>query len=212
LKNDEKTANIMIDLGYVLFKFADYYKSIAHLKKGIELADKINNNSLKKQGYNYLHKVYYKTGDFRKAYEILIKYAEINENISLSDLNKTISEMQIKLDFDKKQSEIDKRDQKIKLIESPLSSPDTMPPTVKNVLVISIPLGIVKHPALDVVISCLISLSILLPSTIKCNMHDPLLGIVIVLVQSPGSEPKLTPLGSLSIEHTLETGSLLVTV
>lgn len=102
LKNDDKTANIMIDLGYVLFKFADYYKAIAHLKKGIELADKVNNNSLKKQGYNYLHKVYYKTGDFRKAYEMLIKYAEINENISLIDLNKTISEMQIKLDFDKK--------------------------------------------------------------------------------------------------------------
>jgi uncharacterized membrane protein YukC len=33
---------------------------------------------------------------------MLIKYAEINENISLIDLNKTISEMQIKLDFDKK--------------------------------------------------------------------------------------------------------------
>ena len=102
LKNDEKTANIMIDLGYVLFKYADYYKSIAHLKKGIELANNINNNTLKKQGYNYLHKVYYKTGDFRKAYEALMKYAEINENISLNDLNKTISEMQIKLDFDKK--------------------------------------------------------------------------------------------------------------
>lgn len=100
--DDEKTSEIMIDLGYVLFKFADYYKSIAHLKRGIDLAEKVNNNSLKKQGYHFLHTVYYKSGDFRKAYEALQKYSEINENLKLSEINKTLSEMQIKLDFDKK--------------------------------------------------------------------------------------------------------------
>ena len=100
--DDEKTSEIMIDLGYVLYKFADYYKAIAHLKKGIELADKVNNISLKKQGFHFLHTVYYKSGDFRKAYEALQNYTEINENLKLSEINKTLSEMQIKLDFDKK--------------------------------------------------------------------------------------------------------------
>lgn len=99
---DDEKSTIMIDLGFILFKYADYYKSIAHLKKGIEFAEKSNNNQLIKQAYFYLHTTYYKSGDFRKAYETLQKYTEINEDLKINEINKTISEMQVKLDFDKK--------------------------------------------------------------------------------------------------------------
>ncbi len=100
-ENKNKQADIFINIGFVLFKFADYYKSIAHLKKGISIAEEIKNLTIKKTGLNYLHIVYFKTGDFRKAYEALEEYNKINEDISINNFNKTISEMQIKLNLDK---------------------------------------------------------------------------------------------------------------
>lgn len=100
-ENKNKQADIFINIGFVLFKFADYYKSIAHLKKGISIADEIKNQTIKKTGLNYLHLVYFKAGDFRKAYETLEDYNKINEDISINNFNKTISEMQIKLNLDK---------------------------------------------------------------------------------------------------------------
>lgn len=100
-ENKIKQANIFINIGFVLFKFADYYKSIAHLKKGISIANEIKNLTIKKTGLNYLHLVYFKAGDFRKAYETLEEYNKINEDISINNFNKTISEMQIKLNLDK---------------------------------------------------------------------------------------------------------------
>jgi tetratricopeptide (TPR) repeat protein len=99
-------------LSFTLLNIASLYdamgdtdQSIQYNSEGLQLAKMIGAKSQKRIAYQGLSKAYQKKNDFKQAYQYHLLYAQVNDSIFEENKTRTITEMQVKYESEKKEFE-----------------------------------------------------------------------------------------------------------
>jgi len=92
-----------ISLAY--YRKADYQKAIEHMQKAVEVTDSTNLDYVR-MNYNLLAYDYIGLKNTEKATEALDKYVELTDRVYRGNQKKTIAEMEVKYETEKKQAQI----------------------------------------------------------------------------------------------------------
>lgn len=92
------------------------YKVIVHATNALNYAEKNNNISIKRVSLRHLSEAYEKQGKTKLALDIFKAYHILTDSIINKEKVKTIEELRIMFDLEKKESEIVIQDQKIKTL------------------------------------------------------------------------------------------------
>ena len=75
-------------------------------QQALEIASGTGNRQVELQCYETLHKIYYQSGEYKKAYEYMLKSAAINDSLFNEKKETIVSELQTKYQTEKKENEI----------------------------------------------------------------------------------------------------------
>ena len=114
LEAAELTGNLN-DIGDALYKLGlmDFYsgnlvKSKGELAKAMKIADQINSNILRRNIYDVLYSVEETAGNYKKAYEYLNKYVDVEFEIFSEEDQQQVNFLKAKFDAEKREFQITK--------------------------------------------------------------------------------------------------------
>lgn len=100
-------ADIQNGLGLVFIKKGEYNKAIDSFNESLKLTDEFNRGlSLKESNYKGLYEVYEKTGNYRKALEYHILYAQYTDSLVKKEKYEQIVNLEKQYDTEKKENKI----------------------------------------------------------------------------------------------------------
>jgi tetratricopeptide (TPR) repeat protein len=98
-------SSALINIGEVYLNLKQYPKSIDNYKQGIAVARQIGAKDRERDGYKGLSDAYTASGDFKNGYANYKNYSEVKDSI-LNEVNsKSINDLQIKYEAEKKDKE-----------------------------------------------------------------------------------------------------------
>jgi len=83
-----------------------YDSAILYVKKAIVLNQELKNNSNLKDNLKTISTYYYEIKNFKNAYSYYVRYSNLNDSISTTELNNKIAELNTKYEVEKKDKEI----------------------------------------------------------------------------------------------------------
>ncbi len=105
LGEKREIANSSQNIGYIYFQLGNIDKAVFYLKSALKLAKDIKIKEIMKECYYHLYEIYAAQKNYRKALEYHKLHIEQKDIIFNKDINKQISEMQIKYEIEKKEKE-----------------------------------------------------------------------------------------------------------
>jgi len=113
IKLQQQTGDIA-NLAYSLFNVGvlnteqkNYDKAIEYYKKSLIYADSLNIKTLRRDCYDRMASTYSFANRYKEAFECMLKYSELKDEILNEESSKMITEMQTKYETDKKAKEIE---------------------------------------------------------------------------------------------------------
>lgn len=87
--------------------------ALLYLNKGVKILNEIGSKDGVKDAYSALASVYEQKGDFKKAYEYQVMYADLRDTLFDEQVSEKMTEMNAKYESEKKNKEIVKKDAEI---------------------------------------------------------------------------------------------------
>lgn len=110
-------AIVLNNLGAAYLEVGNTEKSIPFLEQSIEKAKSINFKPLLHHNYWLLHDAYFRFGDYKKAYEILSIYSNLDNELLDKTKVEKIAELEKKYQLEKKEQEIALQKKNIEVLE-----------------------------------------------------------------------------------------------
>lgn len=104
------------NIGEIYAEKGNYTAAISFLLKGLAISERLETQKELVHDYRVLSKTYKKMGDYKRALEFHEKYLDQQFDVFDSDKDKAISELQIKYETEKKESEIAIQNEQIKIL------------------------------------------------------------------------------------------------
>jgi tetratricopeptide (TPR) repeat protein len=104
-KLPENNANSLIAIGSVLLKQKKYAEAETHLKRGLDVAKKINHLEFQKQALENLAPLYKQRKQFEKALEASELYTAIKDSIKKEQNDNALTKKQLQYEYEAKQSQ-----------------------------------------------------------------------------------------------------------
>ncbi|MCF7858616.1 MAG: GGDEF domain-containing protein [Candidatus Cloacimonetes bacterium] len=108
LQNGNGIATAYLHIGIIHKEQNDTKNALFNLEKALNFAQNHNNKQIMLSCYNLLSEIYSEQKDYYKAFTAMKLYAQLKENMVSAQTQKTISELQISYETEKKQNEIEK--------------------------------------------------------------------------------------------------------
>lgn len=90
----------------LLYGESDVDKTIELINQAIEIADKLNNYSMKEEMYDELYKSYEMKGDYRSAFDALKKFHAISDSLASDERKKDVELLQADFEVSKSKAEL----------------------------------------------------------------------------------------------------------
>jgi len=100
LNEPNGTANCYLQLGLTHFELGNKKEAISYCLQGIDKAQKIGALELVKQGYDYLSKMYERSGQIVQAFDSYKLFIVFRDSISSIEKSKEIVKVQMEVEFD----------------------------------------------------------------------------------------------------------------
>jgi len=112
------TANCFLQLGLTYFELGNKNEAINHCLQGIEKAKKIGALELVKQGYEYLSKMYERSGQVAQAFENYKLFIVYRDSVNSIEKSKEIVKVQMQVEFDQiMQKQKQEQEKKLALVQ-----------------------------------------------------------------------------------------------
>jgi signal transduction histidine kinase len=104
--NIRTKAYIYLHYGTFQGELKQYKSSLKYLSEGLALAREMNEKKLLMDYYEKLGGYYSETGNYKKAYDCLVKHSEIQDSLFVEENNRNMLEMEAKYEAGKRESQI----------------------------------------------------------------------------------------------------------
>jgi tetratricopeptide (TPR) repeat protein len=114
--NDDLLALNYRNIGEALAEKKQYNEALKYLNQGLEISERLETQKEIMHDYRVLSRTYKAMGDYRNALEYHEKYTDKNFELFDEEKIKAINELQIRYDVEKKESEIQRQKERIKIL------------------------------------------------------------------------------------------------
>ena len=104
--NQESVANALQHIGKIFLLKRDFVKAEKNFIEGLSLAKDLGIKEYESVYYDNLAELYFKEGDFPKAYQYHVLYAAIKDSLITKESLKQVADMSIKYESEKKEQQI----------------------------------------------------------------------------------------------------------
>jgi len=116
LGNEDLLALNYRNIGEALAGKGRYREALTYLNQGLEISQRLETKKEIMHDYRVLSNTYKSMGDYRNALDYNEKYFTLNFDLFDEEKNKAINELQIRYDVQKKESEIQRQKERIKIL------------------------------------------------------------------------------------------------